>query len=84
MSGSATLTTVMSSSNMKIASDTATSVHHLRSNSASFVWGEHGPGRGSCLANYMKLAADHPAASRRCRPKNGTMRVQSSCAGCGR
>ena len=31
MSGSATLTTVMSSSNMKIAVHTAISVHHLRS-----------------------------------------------------
>src|ERR1700691_2129000 len=31
MSGSATLTTVMSSSSMKIATDTAIKVHHLRS-----------------------------------------------------
>src|SRR5271155_3034287 len=31
MSGSATLTTVMSKSNMKIAPDTAINVHHLRS-----------------------------------------------------
>ena len=31
MSGSATFTTVMSSSNMKIAVQTAISVHHLRS-----------------------------------------------------
>jgi len=31
MSGSATLTTVMSSSSMNVAMQTATSVHHLRS-----------------------------------------------------
>ena len=31
MSGSATFTTVMSSSSMKIATETAISVHHLRS-----------------------------------------------------
>ena len=31
MSGSATLTTVMSSSSMKMATDTAINVHHLRS-----------------------------------------------------
>src|SRR5438477_307847 len=35
MSGSATFTTVMSSSSMKIATDTAISVHHLRSTGAS-------------------------------------------------
>jgi hypothetical protein len=31
MSGKATLTTVMSSSNMNVATQTMTSVHHLRS-----------------------------------------------------
>src|ERR1700722_14574431 len=36
MSGSATLTTVMSSSSMKIATETAISVHHLRSTPPSF------------------------------------------------
>src|SRR5664279_2891013 len=37
MSGSATLTTVMSSNSMKIATETAISVHHLRSTTAPLV-----------------------------------------------
>ena len=88
MSGRATLTTVMSSRSMKIATETAISVHHLRSTTASFL---------ACArpAHYMNVvaacrkpdavggAARPVQASRRWRARKGTMRCHSSAAGAG-
>ena len=77
MSGSATLTTVMSSSSMKIATETAISVHHLRSTTAPLVVAAR-----VTAPHYMN---DHAAPDDRCRrsragtPGVGSARLQVPC-----
>src|ERR1700730_15060912 len=62
MSGSATFTTVMSSSSMKIATATAIRVHHLRSTKTSL---RSPRGRTGCGRPVWSRRAPFPTATRR-------------------
>src|SRR3954471_6646971 len=59
MSGSATLTTVTSSSSMKIAAQATISVHHLRATASAPLLRDQRPRRRHVLVEARQLAVAH-------------------------